>query len=375
MEIILLVLLVVIVIMLQTSVYKRHIFDRLGYRCVFSMDEAHEGDSLYMVETVHNRKLLPVPWLKVDMTVSRWLGFEGTQPVENLEKRYLASGYFLKGYQKTTRRWKLECQKRGVYTIDTVTLVGGDFLGLNTVSVPVAVNASLTVYPATIDLEDMLVSANYLQGNTIVKRWIVDDPFIIAGAREYIPGDPMNRVHWTATARTGTLMTRKNDFTSHISLTVILNIQSLENEFDQVVGKETTELGIKAAATLLDRALKFGTPARLATNGCLHDEGKKQVFTAEAAGKVHISQLLLLLAKLELRKSKDIEVFLEAVSGEIKNSHVVFITAFSNDRIVEGLKKITRQNNEISVIMLDGTGDRDMEQNFGTYYISGADKK
>jgi hypothetical protein len=195
MELIILIVFAGAAILIQASVYKRNMFKRLGYKCSFSRIEAHEGDVIYLVETVHNRKLLPLPWLKVDMTVLRWLEFEGTKPVENLNKRYLTSGFFLKSYQKTTRKWKVKCLKRGVYSIDTVTIVGGDFMGFVVESLPVRVNAEVTVYPATIDLEDMLTSANYLQGNTIVKRWFIDDPFIVSGAREYLPGDPMNRIH------------------------------------------------------------------------------------------------------------------------------------------------------------------------------------
>ena len=211
MELIILILFVAAAVIAQAKIYKKNMFKRLGYRCSFNQLEAHEGDVIYFIETVHNRKLLPLPWLKVDMTVLRWLEFEGTKPVENLDKRYLTSGFFLKSYQKTTRKWKVKCLKRGEYSIDRVTMVAGDFMGIIVESLAVDINAVVTVFPATIDLEGMMISANYLQGNTIVKRWIIDDPFIISGAREYLPGDPINRIHWSATARNGILMTRKND--------------------------------------------------------------------------------------------------------------------------------------------------------------------
>jgi uncharacterized protein (DUF58 family) len=37
---------------------------------------------------------------------------------------------------------------------------------------------------------------------------IVEDPMRMAGVREYVPGDSPRRIHWRATARTGTLQTR-----------------------------------------------------------------------------------------------------------------------------------------------------------------------
>lgn len=369
MELIILLVLAGAAILIQAWVYKRNIFKKLGYKCNFNRTEAHEGDIIYLVETVHNRKLLPLPWLKVDMTVLRWLEFEGTRPVENLDRRYLTSGFFLKSYQKTIRKWKVKCLKRGVYTIDTVTMVGGDFMGFIVESLPVRVKAEVTVYPATIELEEMLLSANCLQGNTIVKRWFIDDPFIVSGAREYLPGDPMNRIHWSATARIGSLMTRKNDFTSHISITVMLNVQSLDFETDRVVNTARTELGIKAAATIFDRAMKLGTLARLATNGTIEGFTSSGLLTGEAAGRDHVSQLLRLLARLELRKGKDFEVFLEGIADSIRNSRIIVITAYVNERMLSTLNYFKNLGNEVAVIIPEPDGNEGHTGDIETYRI------
>ncbi len=371
MELLVFLVLVVVAIVVQATVYKKHMFKRLGYRCGFSQPEAHEGDTVYFVETVHNRKFLPLPWLKVDMTVLKWLEFEGTKPVENLDKRYLASGFFLRSYQKTTRRWEVKCLKRGEYSIDTVTMVAGDFMGMVVESLPVKVNAHITVFPAVIALEGMMTSSNYLQGNTIVKRWFIDDPFVVSGAREYLPGDPMNRIHWTATAKSNSLMTKKNEYTSHISITVLLNIQSLEYEADHVINRDKVELGIKAAATIFDRALRFGTLARLGTNGVIPDFERNGFLTGEAAGRDHISQLLRLLAKLELRKGRDFDVYLESICGKIRNNRIFVITSYINDRMLKTLNIMKKLGNEIAVIIPEPDGNEGDAGGFETYRIFG----
>jgi uncharacterized protein (DUF58 family) len=149
----------------------------------------------------------------------------------------VTSSFTLRSYQKITRKWKLKCLKRGVFTTENVTLVSGDLLNFHISSVPRPVNISLMVYPEIIDLEGMFVPVNLVQGDRVVNRWIVDDPFVVAGARDYMAGDPMNRIHWLASARTGKLMVKKNEHTSQNSLSVLLNMQSCFYEHADTINK------------------------------------------------------------------------------------------------------------------------------------------
>ncbi|HHW49468.1 MAG TPA: DUF58 domain-containing protein [Clostridiaceae bacterium] len=359
-------------ILLQSFLFSRYAFYKLDYKCEFSMKEAHVGDELFLVETVHNRKFLPVPWLKADIHSSRWLDYAGTKSVIAQENRRVTSNFYLKGYQRVTRYWKLTCLKRGVFTIDEVTLISGDLLGYSGVSVPVTVGATIAVYPDMIDLEKMFINTNYLQGDTIVKRWIVDDPFITAGTREYTPHDPMNRIHWPATAKQGRLMVRKNDFTSRLKMSIILNIQSIEYEYDNVVYKERIEIGIRVAATLLDRALRMGMPVRFATNGCTVDERQKVIFTNEASGKEHVGEIMKMLAKLELRNVKDFELFMADIMGHMENNEVILITSYINDGICEIARSISRHSNIVKLFILDKFVDLGkLPGDIETYIFSG----
>lgn len=353
MEILALAIILAVSLGLQALIFGRFAFKGLEYGCRFSIPEAHEGDSLYLVETVYNRKLLPVPWLKVDIHSSSWLDFAETCSVVAQESRRVTSSFILKGYQRTTRRWKLTCLKRGVFTTENVTLVSGDLLNFKVVSIPSRVDATLTVYPEIIDLEDVFVPVNFIQSDHIVKRWIVDDPFVIAGAREYTGSDPLNRVHWPATAREGRLMVRKNDFTSQNSLTILLNMQSKPDEHADIVYRDIVELGIKAAATLLDRTLKAGTTVRLGSNGCIPEEQDRPIFTGEAADREHTGSLLMILAKLLMKTVKDFEFFLEDMTGEIENSEIVIITPYMSRRMCDQIRLLQDCANNVRVILLD----------------------
>ncbi len=375
MEIIAIIILFFIVVQLQSFIFYKFVLSRLEYRCSFSVTEAYEGDELFLVETVCNRKILPVPWLKVDIHSSRWLDFANSHSVVAQDNRRVTSSFFLRSFQKTTRRWKLKCLKRGVFTTENVTLVSGDILGLFISSIPVTVNASLVVYPEIIDLDSVIMPIDITQGDTVVNRWIVDDPFIVSGAREYTPRDPMNRIHWKATARQNKLMVRKNDFTSRLNMTVILNIQSIEFEYDRVVDRDMIEMGIKVAATLIDRALRMGIPVRLGTNGCTIDDRQNMIFTGQAAGREHTTGLLKLLAKLELKNLKDFDDYLAGISGEITNNDVIIITSYVNNQIYEIVSEMSQRGNVVKLIILNKLVDlRNLPRGIDAYILSGADR-
>ena len=237
--------------------------------------------------------------------------------------------------------------------MENVTLVSGDLLNMGTVSIPVRVDASLVVYPEIIDLKKLFKPVNYLQSDTIVKRWIIDDPFIIAGAREYVPGEPLNRIHWPATAREGNLMVRKNDFTSQLCVTILLNMQSNLYEYTDVVNKNLTEFGIKTAASVLDEAMKEGAPVRFGTNGCIQDNMGQMIFTGEAADSSHMRGLLKILASLSLKSVKDFEDFLDLHMCDLENGSIIMITAYLSRNLCDQARTLHMQGNSVTILLLD----------------------
>lgn len=338
---------------LQMFLFCTYAFRKLEYKCEFSVKEAHEGDSIYLVETVYNSKLLPVPWLKVDIHTSRWLGFAGTCSVIAQDNRRVTSSFTLKSFQRTTRKWKLRCLKRGVFTTENVTLVSGDLLNYQIVSMSAPVNASLIVYPEIVDLNEIFIPTSLMQSDKTVRRWIIDDPFMVAGAREYTPGDPLNRIHWPASARCGSLMVRKNDFTSRQSITVLLNMQSQLYEHADTINKQIAELGIKVAATMFDSALRDGTQVRFGTNGCTSPGSKQAIFTGEAADKDHITELFKILAHLMMKNVKDFENFLDDILPEMENQEIIIISAYLSQRMCEQVDQLVLEGNTVSILLLD----------------------
>lgn len=352
MEAIALIVIVLLAIYLQKYLFTKFAFQNLHYHCKFSTREAFEGDQITLTESIHNNKALPLQWLKVELKSSRWLSFANTSSHIAQEIRYVTSGYFLRHFQRTTRIWNVTCQKRGVFRIKNATLVSSDFFGLDTKSIAVPINEELIVFPSPVCLEEVILSTKTLQGDTIVKRWTIEDPFIVSGAREYTSFDSFNKVHWKATARVGQLMVKKNDFTSSQSIRVILNIQTVSYYHPETIEKDLIEYGIKIAATIFEKAQVLGIPTSFTSNGPAIDKLGIPVATETASGLMHTKYLMSILAQLDFKIALGFHDLLENTISQIDNNDIIVITSYLDEELVEKLNRLKDKCTSVKVIML-----------------------
>ena len=357
MEAIALALVIFIAIAIQCVIYQKRFFKNLYYSCDFNKHRARVGEKVELVETVVNNKKLPVPWLRVSIFSSKWLEYAGN--ISNIidETRYVSSIFHTSGRKRVKRKWTIECKKRGVFEINNITLIGGDPLGIVSISESARANTNILVYPDSVDVEQSLLPLNIMQGETIVRRWISDDPFLISGVREYTPTDTMNRIHMAATAKVGSLMVKKCDFTSCLTVTIILNMQSIENERADVVDKKAVENGIRICAGFFDIALQHGVPFRFVTNASTLDEPGEHVFSECKAGLPQHGSLLEILAKLNLNYNTYFNDFLDSTYMGINDSEVILVTSFIDDEMVENILKLKKGGNNIKIIFLDYSAD------------------
>lgn len=349
MEFLYLLLLLVLAAVAQRRLFHRHAFRHLEYTCSFDRTEAREGDQIQLVETVQNHKLLPLPWLKAEITTSRFLDFAGSQSLVTDETRFVPSFFTVKGYHKVTRSWKVRCLKRGVYPIQKIVLVSTDLLGMESFSRPVAVSSELTVLPKSADLPHTFQSAQKMSGEILVRRHLLEDPFLIAGVREYTPRDPLNRIHWPATAKAGRLMVHNNLFTADQNLLVILNMQSRPYETRTVIDKEKIETGIRVCAGFFDDTLRTGLPVRFAVNAGLQKDGAP-IVTNEYHGAEHVLDLMRLLARLRMESTDPFPSFLNGTCHHLTASDVVIVTAYLSEEIYQFARERQRTGAHVKII-------------------------
>ncbi|MFY8071144.1 MAG: DUF58 domain-containing protein [Pirellula sp.] len=162
-------------------------------------------------------------------------------------------------------RYALQTQRRGYYQLGPTLLETGDLLGLHR-SFRIANQPSyLTVLPKLTVLEGIEVSSRRPMGEMKVEDRVLEDPTLMTGLREYRAGDPINRVHWKATARTGTLHTRVFQPTCVQGAMLLLDMHESTNP--QKHEPVRTDLAVSAAASIAHWLYQNAEPFGLVSNG------------------------------------------------------------------------------------------------------------
>ena len=113
----------------QAFVYSRYGLRSVTYSCRFSCDEVTEGDRLELIEEIENSGFLPLPYLRSEYAVSRWLDLADMHSTVTGRTRFVSSLFYLRGRSRITRRWKVQALQRGEYALPHVLLVSSDLLG------------------------------------------------------------------------------------------------------------------------------------------------------------------------------------------------------------------------------------------------------
>ena len=94
---------------------------------------------------------------------------------------------------------------------------------------------------------------------------LYEDPTRNAGVREYQPGDPLNRVHWGATARCGALHSKIYEPSTVAGATIVLDFHTDSHPHNNEPMR--SEMAVTAAASLAHALYEMGQQVGLITNG------------------------------------------------------------------------------------------------------------
>jgi uncharacterized protein (DUF58 family) len=234
-------------------------------------------------------------------------------------------------------------------------MTSGDLFGLHSSARKITTDAGLLVYPAPLPLPDMMLPSHSWQGDMVVRRWIVSDPFHVAGVRQYRSGDTMKSVNWKATARYGHMMVHKYDTTSDHRLVILLNMQVSESMWKAVTDPDLVEKGISFASTLAGYAARNGIPVGFGTNGYTLDKPKEPVKTEIRGGSAQLEFLLETMAKLVTECCCSFDDLLEAENADNKRkppADYLIITPYVCEKIDRQIQQLRRSGNAVELLHL-----------------------
>jgi uncharacterized protein (DUF58 family) len=226
-------------------------------------NELNVGDSIEVTVRVRHDGRRPLVWLLMeDLLPEAALQQRPPRVVvkgRRLRVRSLRPGATAK------LSYRVTFQQRGVYPIGPTVLETGDLFGFFRRYKVVAPPKFVTVLPKVAPLVGYEIASRRPIGDIRMAHRLYEDPTRIAGVRAYEPNDPLNRIHWKATARTGRLHTKVIEPSCLAGTTLLIDHHV--DAYPPRGEPYRSELMATTAASLAHAVLLLHQPVGLWSNG------------------------------------------------------------------------------------------------------------
>jgi uncharacterized protein (DUF58 family) len=224
---------------------------------------AEIGDVVAVMVRVRNTGRWPVPWaLLEDLLPRRALIHDPPNLAVRGRRVQLA---MIRPGGTNSLLYQLQCNRRGYYQLGPLVMETGDLFGLHRRYRVVTDPHFLLVYPKIVPLAAFDIASRRPIGEVRMTYRLYEDPTRIAGVRRYEAGDPLNRVHWRATARTGLLHSKVYEPSTVAGITLLLDYH--QDSYEARHEPLRSELAVTAAASLANAVYELGQQVGLVTNG------------------------------------------------------------------------------------------------------------
>ncbi len=314
-------------------------------------DRAEVGGVIREELTLRNRGRLPKLWLEaVDHSA-----LPGHDPGRVVHLR-----------GRAIETWTAEtlCVRRGRYRLGPMTLRSGDPLGMFPMRAALPTTLDVVVYPPMVAVSSALAPIAALEGGATRDRRTQNVTPSIAGIREYAPGDSLNRISWSQTARRGRLMTKEFDLDQTADLWIAVDLDHTANlpatyKLDLVPDRN----GRWPAEAWLDATEEYSVTVAASLARHFIDEGRNVGLIATGARLETIApdrgdrQLVKILESLAVIAADGHMPLAEILVAEAprfsRQTGLVVVTPSTDERWIASLAEIAGRGVRSSVILVE----------------------
>ena len=248
---------------------------------------AEIGDKVAIVVNLYNKGRSRITWVLVEDSVPRYALISKPPRIKLHGKRTKLLSVKADGHERLL--YQMTFHTHGYYQIGPTLVESGDLFGLHRHYRIATEPIYILVYPKVVPVTGYDVSSRRPVGEIKLQHRLFEDPTRISGVRQYQAGDPMNRVHWKATARTGELHSRVYESSSLAGATILLDYH--QDHYPARGEPDRSELAVTLAVSLTNAICLLGQQVGMITNARdaadrIREEGYKLEFrTREDARK------------------------------------------------------------------------------------------
>jgi uncharacterized protein (DUF58 family) len=336
--------------------WNRYSLHNVSYKRSFSERRAFLGETVDVTVQVSNRKWLPISWLRIDDEYPLPLTLlEGTvQPSSKPNIGLLSSVMSLRWFDRARWRYRLRCDKRGVYAFGPARLQSGDLFGLFSSQVDSPSQDWLIIYPAVKPVADLALPPKEPFGDIKGRQWIFEDPSRAVGIRDYASRDDLKRIHWKATARQHKLQVKVYEPTTTYQLVIFLDMVTLPKPWYGSI-PTLLEQAVSVAASIASYAVDKRFQVGLFANGCwpLSDQPLK-VLPSRSPNQ--LTRILEALAAVSAVPTVSIEALLSKESAHLPwGATLLVIAAVVTEELLTVMTRLQAAGRRMVLVCLEDT--------------------
>lgn len=294
---------------------RKHALKGIRYDSRLSKKMIEPEEEVELISTVTNESRRFVPFVRMVENLPK-----GVRPLSKnvqVKEDFLGLGNFsfnstiyLMPRSRVKRKLRLTFPKRGHYLFQGAELHGGDFIGFFEERKPFKELNELIVYPNPLESPQLHTVMGGFLGDISVRRFMMEDPVLTIGAREYTGRESWNQISWKATARTNKLMVKQYDYTTELVVTAVLDVSPAVGK---VIHDEEFERCYSLMRSVCQYLEKKNIEFDFASNARLAGMDRDKKHLQSGVGKQHLRGILELLGRASYGTFQTFEKTLESV--------------------------------------------------------------
>ncbi|MBO6054193.1 MAG: DUF58 domain-containing protein [Oscillospiraceae bacterium] len=256
---------------------------------------------------------------------------------------------FLMPHRRCEKQFRFSFPERGSYQLGKYYLETGDFLGAKSTYRDGEINQTVVVMPRLSSDPGVIRILGGFLGEISVRRFLYEDPVLTVGAREYTGHEPMKRISWQQTARTGQLQVKEYDYTVDANVTVLLNMDR--------GSEEDLETCFQITRSVCEELERRRIPYEFDTNGDLSTPQGRLSHLAEGLGSQHLRTILYGLGTSRCRGLGSLSDLVHRCLGSRKQARgYILITPALSEQDQASLTALRRAS-DTELCLLTGRGE------------------
>jgi uncharacterized protein (DUF58 family) len=256
--------------------------------------------------------------------------------------------------------------RRGAFLLGPTRVSSGDPIGFFKVYRDFPSANTLVVLPMTYPISTFPPPPGFLPGGKTIRIRTLDMTPHAVGIREYLPSDPMKRIHWPSTARRGRFMVKEFEQDPQANIWLFLDADRLDRVYQPEkniyleenwwqhrrkidLPCDTFEYAVCSTASLANFFLADRRAVGLASSA-----GKVTIVPAER-GVRQMNKIMETLAFLQAEGSMPLMGLVDFQAKHLPvGSGVILITSSPRPQLILAVENLKRRNLRPVVVFIDG---------------------